>query len=176
MGELPQLIVVIGVSGAGKTTLANALGKRLNRPVVDADDLHPADNRRKMAAGIPLTDADRAPWMHAVCERLSAAAQARESLVLAHSGLRRHHRAALRTQGLSSAFILLDGSFEVLRARLHKRRGHFMASTLLRSQFQAFQGTDDEPDVIPIDPALSTDSQAAASLHALQHLTQGDPT
>ncbi|MEO0422958.1 MAG: gluconokinase, GntK/IdnK-type [Pseudomonadota bacterium] len=174
MAELPDLIVVIGVSGAGKTTLAIELAHRLQRPMLDADDLHPPENRRKLNAGIPLTDTDRAPWMRAVCARLAAAADAGEPLVLAHSGLRRHHRAALRMQGQSSAFVLLEGSFELLTARLEARQGHFMAASLLRSQFNAFQPTDGEPDVIPIDPALTTADQADACLHALHHLHEGN--
>ncbi|MEO0975194.1 MAG: gluconokinase, GntK/IdnK-type [Pseudomonadota bacterium] len=171
MAELPALIVVMGVSGAGKSTLARALGDRLRRPVVDADDLHPPANRRKMSEGVPLTDADRAPWMDAVCARL---ATADEPLVLAHSGLRREHRSALRTQGLSCAFFWLHGSFALLRARLADRRGHFMAPTLLRSQFDAFEATDDEGDVIPIDSTLPTPEQADACLAALAPLLRGD--
>ncbi|MEO1204020.1 MAG: gluconokinase, partial [Pseudomonadota bacterium] len=112
-------------------------------------------NRRKMAAGVALTAADRQPWMDAVCNRLRQLADIRANCVLAHSGLRRSDRRRLRNLGFRTAFLHLDADPELLAGRLAGRKGHFMPAGLLPSQFVALQPPYGEPDVFPIDVGVS---------------------
>ena len=122
----------MGVSGAGKTTVGIALAERLGLRFVDADDLHPAANVEKMAAGIPLTDADRWPWLAAVGDALAQADE--PGLVVACSSLKRSYRDAIRAQAADVAFVHLTAPLDVLRERIGHREGHFMPASLLDSQ------------------------------------------
>lgn len=120
-------IGVMGVCGAGKTTIGQALAARLGRPFVDADDFHPPANRAKLAAGVALGDLDRGPWLTALGRRLDAAPQ---PLVLACSAL----KASYRTMLGPFVWIWLTGDPLIIQARLQARRGHFMNPELLASQ------------------------------------------
>jgi gluconokinase len=148
---VPCLIVFMGVSGAGKSTLARALSETLCWRYVEADDFHSPENRRCMAAGQPLSDAQRAPWMSAICAELSELADAGDSCVLAHSAIRRAHRDQLRRCGLDTRFIHLTTAPELIEQRLAHRSGHFMPASLLHSQLEAFQSAKDEADVIELE-------------------------
>ena len=154
MSTAPVLFVCMGVSGSGKTTLAAAIAKRRRLAFVDADDDHSPANRKKMANGTPLTDADRGPWMDAVCRRLGAFARSERHCALAHSGLRRNDRQRLRELGFETVFLHLAADYRVLAERLAARKNHFMSPGLLRSQFAALQPPNGEPDVYRIDAAL----------------------
>lgn len=147
----PQLIVCMGVSASGKSTLARALADDLDWQYLDADDFHSESNRQKMACGEPLDDDDRAPWMQAITLHLKQRLCAGTHCVLAHSGLRRQHREQLRTSGFDVRFVFLDGHEKTIADRLRNRRGHYMPPTLLESQYAALQRPDDEPDVITLD-------------------------
>ncbi|MES2094461.1 MAG: gluconokinase [Actinomycetota bacterium] len=137
------LLVVMGVSGSGKTTVGIALAAALGVPFQDADDLHPAANVAKMAAGIALTDADRMPWLALVGAELAAAP---EGLVIACSALKRVYRQAILAAAPSTRFVFLDGSRELLESRVQHRRGHFMPASLLASQLAALEPlARDEP-------------------------------
>ena len=137
----------MGVSGAGKTTVAALLAQELGWEFLDADSFHSAANVSKMHAGIPLDDADRGPWLEALRREIEHAIQERRSLTLACSALKESYRQRL-TLGPEVRFVYLKGSFDVLRDRLAHRSGHFMTEKLLASQLHTLE----EPrDAIVVD-------------------------
>ncbi|MEJ3404822.1 gluconokinase, GntK/IdnK-type [Rathayibacter sp. YIM 133350] len=137
-----RTIIVMGVSGAGKSAVGSALSTHLGRRFVDADDLHPAANLAKMAQGHPLDDEDRWPWLDAVGE---AAVADRES-VIACSALRRRYRERLLAADPDAVFVVLDVAREDLESRVRERHHQFMPPSLLNSQLAAFEPLDsDEP-------------------------------
>ncbi|HMP95491.1 MAG TPA: gluconokinase [Kiritimatiellia bacterium] len=130
----PQQIVVMGVSGCGKSSVGRALATRLGWRYIEGDDFHPKANIDKMSAGIPLTDEDRWPWLDVLHTRLKDAAERGESVVLSCSALRQVYRNRL-TRGLSHArFVYLKGEREALLRNMNKRIGHFMKAGMLDSQ------------------------------------------
>jgi gluconokinase len=135
MGGHTGLYVIMGVCGSGKTTVGALLARALDIAFVDGDELHPPENVRRMAAGIPLTDDDRHGWLLAIAARLRAARRAGTGLVVSCSALKRRYRDLLRGDGAADVrFVLLSGSRELLAQRLAQRRGHFMPPALLDSQ------------------------------------------
>ena len=141
-------LVVMGVSGSGKSSVAAALAGALGWPYVDADDLHPAANKAKMSAGHPLDDADRAPWLLAVAAWIGQHEAAGVDALVACSALRRRYREVLRDGHPSVFFAYLAVDPDVLAERLANRRGHFMPAGLLGSQLEALEELDaDEPGV-----------------------------
>ena len=163
----PPLIVVMGVSGAGKSTIAALLAERLAIPFLDADDLHPLTNVDKMAAGVPLTDDDRWPWLARVGDALSAASAT--GLVIACSALRLAYRDAIRDRAPAARFVLLEGSRELLLGRLSQREGHFMPASLLDSQLATLETlTDDEAGVV-VDVAAEPEMIVEAITGRLSH-------
>lgn len=137
----------MGVSGSGKSTIGAALAHRLGLSFTDADALHPAENVAKMAAGIPLTDDDRWPWLARVGDALHEAGDSGH--VIACSALRRAYRDAIRAKAPDVEFVHLQGSSELLAARLGVRANHFMPATLLESQLATLEPfSDDETGVI----------------------------
>lgn len=133
---VPTTVVVMGVSGSGKSTVGSALAQRLGVPFADADDLHPPANVAKMAAGHPLDDFDRRPWLDAVGAWLAAHP---DGGVMSCSALKRAYRDQLRGHARGITFLLLDGTPEVIRRRQADRRGHFMPASLLSSQFATLE-------------------------------------
>jgi carbohydrate kinase (thermoresistant glucokinase family) len=130
-----SVIIVMGVSGCGKSTIGQLLADRLGYPFLDADELHPPGNVAKMAAGTPLTDADRQPWL----ELLNAKLRGQGDAVLACSALKESYRQIL-SKGLADCrFVHLHGSMELIRARLDKRQHRFMPASLLESQFATLE-------------------------------------
>ena len=160
----PPLIVVMGVSGAGKTTLGRALAGAVGWDFADADDFHPPENIAKMRAGVPLSDADRAPWLAALGEEAGRRAAAGRPLVLACSALKRTYRDTLRTCVPDARFVFLDGARETLAARLASRDGHFMPASLLDSQLAALEPPS---DALRRDLDRPTPAQVAAVRAAL---------
>lgn len=152
--DLPQLVICMGVSGSGKSTLAAALAARLGWPMLEADDFHSAANRAHMAAGRPLDDSQREPWIASICLALHTR---RGNCVLAYSGLRAQHRQRFRELGYRCTFLLLELGRDSLRQRLLQRRGHYMPATLLDSQFDALQLPVNEADVVRLDGNLAPD-------------------
>ena len=148
--QAPQLLVVMGVSGAGKSTVGEALAARLGLPYADADAFHPAANVAKMRAGVPLDDADRAPWLAAVGSWL---AERHEGAVVSCSALRRAYRDTLRGYGGSLAFVHLDGPAAVVTRRVAARAGHFMPASLVASQLATLEplGSDEAGLTVPLD-------------------------
>jgi gluconokinase len=135
-----MVIVLMGVSGSGKTTVGRLLAAGLGWPFADADDFHPPANVEKMRAGVPLTDADRGPWLAALRDRVDAAAAAGENLVLACSDLKHAYQEYLEHDFPRDVrYVYLHGSEELIRERLAARTGHFMNPALLGSQFEALE-------------------------------------
>lgn len=135
------LYIVMGVSGCGKTTIGSALAGALTLEFVEGDDYHPPENVRRMAAGIPLTDADRAGWLRALAERLTAARVAGAGLVMSCSALKRAYRDVLRAGARPDEvrFVFLEGNRALIGERLAERRGHYMPAALLDSQFATLE-------------------------------------
>jgi carbohydrate kinase (thermoresistant glucokinase family) len=133
---LPR-VVVMGVSGSGKSTIGALIAEALGVPFLDADSLHPRSNIEKMAAGHPLDDEDRWPWLAVVGRRLASAGEA--GAVIACSALRRAYREAIAAEAPDVVFVHLDGPAEVLGRRLEGRSGHFMPPSLLHSQLAALE-------------------------------------
>lgn len=148
----PRLVVCMGVSGCGKSTLAQALSKRLGWPMLEADDFHNEANRAQMAAGQPLTDAMREPWLASICSALRARGS---DCVLACSALRRAHRARLRAFGWQTRFLLLEINPDGARQRLQQRSGHFMPASLVDSQFETLEWPLGETDVSRLDARMA---------------------
>jgi len=130
-----MVIVVMGVSGAGKTTVGRALAETLGWPFYDGDDVHPPANIEKMRRGVPLTDADRRPWLEALRALIARQLQEGRPAVVACSALKRSYRDVLRRAGEGVRFVHLAAHYETIRRRLETRRGHFFDPKLLQSQF-----------------------------------------
>jgi gluconokinase len=138
-----MVVVLMGVSGSGKTTVGKALARELGWPFLDADDLHPAANVEKLRRGIPLTDEDRAPWLKEVATKIDAAAARGANLVLACSALKHSYREFLRHDHADVVYFCLCGPKEVIAERLSRRQGHFMNPGLLSSQFATLEADQD---------------------------------
>ena len=147
----PLAIVVMGVSGSGKTTIAQALAAHYRFRFLDADDYHSVAARAQMAAGQPLTDAMRLPWVELLSATLRDCVHAGQSVVLAFSGLRGTHRQLLRGSGVPMRFVFLHAAPHVIAARLSARAGHFMPPTLFDSQLQTLELPLDEADVVSVN-------------------------
>ncbi len=130
---------MFGVSGCGKSTVGHALAQRLGIQFFDADDFHPPANVAKMQSGTPLTDADRAPWLAALHAHLQQQLTAQQSLVLACSALKQRYRDQLQGKLNAVTFIYLEGTFDLILARVQARQNHFMPANLLQSQFDALE-------------------------------------
>jgi gluconokinase len=153
-------VVVMGVSGSGKSTVGALLARRLGADFLDADEFHPPENVAKMAAGVPLTDADRKPWL----ERLNAELRQRKNAVLACSALKESYRRTL-AQGIDCRFVHLRGTIELIRARMRARSHRYMPASLLESQFATLEPP---ADAIDVDIAESPERCVELVLAALQ--------
>jgi len=147
------ILVIMGVSGSGKTTIARPLAARLGWPFKEGDDLHPAANIAKMKAGVPLTDADRAPWLAAIAAWIDGQAAAGLPGVITCSALKRAYRARLTDGRPQVRLVFLRGSQTVIAARVARRTHHFMPASLLASQFADLEepAADEHPIVVDID-------------------------
>jgi gluconokinase len=135
------IILLMGVQGSGKTTVGRALASRLGWRFADADEFHTASNVAKMSAGIPLNDADRAPWLQALRAEIDRTVAAGSNLVLTSSALKERYRQQLLTDGV--ALVHLRGPQELIASRLREREGHFAKSNLLASQFAELEEPHD---------------------------------
>lgn len=170
---MPPLIVVMGVSGSGKSTVGAALAQRLRIPFVDADDLHPVANIAKMTAGQALTDDDRHPWLEAIGAWL--APRAEKGGVVSCSALRLAYRDQLRRHAPTLELLHLDGTLEVIAARQASRPGHFMPASLLDSQFATLEPltADERGFVVSVDqPVDAIVQQYVDRCSGDQHQTQ----
>jgi gluconokinase len=154
------VVIVMGVAGSGKTTIASELARTLGWEFLDADSLHSPANVAKMHAGIPLDDADRAPWLQALRREIERSLAGTRSLALACSALKQSYREQLLVSP-DVKLVYLRGTFEVLRQRLEQRKGHFMPEQLLASQLETLE----EPaDAITVDVQHSVDEMIAEIL------------
>ncbi|MFF0634278.1 gluconokinase [Nocardia sp. NPDC004151] len=169
----PHIAVVMGVAGSGKSTVASIVARTLDWDLLEGDDLHPPANRAKMAAGQPLTDADRRPWLAAVAEWMSEEFAAGRSGVVACSALKRSYRDILRASRIGHpdadlTFVHLTGARAVLRARLLARTDHFMPPDLLTSQLETLEPPDPDERVVTLEIDRPPAEVADAALAALR--------
>ncbi len=151
LSQARKLVVVMGVSGCGKSTVASALSEELGLPMIEADDYHSPQAKQQMASGVPLTDTQRLPWIRRLQTAIAGHSEDNTTaLVLAFSGLRAEHRQALRDVTDQCLFLHLTGPLRCIADRLAWRSGHFMPANLLDSQFAALQSTATEYDVVKI--------------------------
>jgi gluconokinase len=158
------VVIVMGVSGAGKTTVGRRLAAALGWRFRDADELHPPENIAKMAAGIPLTDEDRWPWLARLRELLQSALESGEDLVLACSALKRAYREALTVEPARERWVYLRASRELIARRLAARPGHFMSPTLLDSQLATLEVPE---EALTVDTSADPDTVVATILEGL---------
>ena len=145
------VFVVMGVSGCGKTTVGKALAAQLDCPFYDGDDFHPPQNVAKMASGIPLDDVDRHPWLARLHDLLAGHVVRGETAVLACSALKKKYRNQLQVNN-QTCFIFLQGSFDLIWARMQTRKDHYMKAEMLQSQFDTLESPGpDEALTIEID-------------------------
>src|SRR5476651_390309 len=154
--ENPCALVVMGVSGSGKSTIADKLAERLGWTYEDGDKFHPASNVAKMSAGHPLTDEDRWPWLQAIADEIDRVCEAGERAVIACSALKRAYRDILVHGRSDVRMVYLNGSQELIASRLAQRKGHFMPPGLLASQFKTLEPPDESehPVTVSIDGSV----------------------
>lgn len=146
----PRMLVLMGVSGCGKTTVGEMLAECLGWRFLEGDSLHPPANVEKMRAGIPLEDADRLPWLHAIAARMDIWRGQEASGVVACSALKRSYRDILIGSHNDVGLVHLHGARELIAARLAARAGHFMPPTLLESQFRALEIPGSEENAVSV--------------------------
>ena len=160
-------IIVMGVSGSGKSTIGALLAEALGWPFADADGFHPAANVAKMASGQPLTDEDRWPWLDAIAAHIEAARAAGQPVVVACSALRRAYRDRLRAGHKDLVFLHLAGEAGLIAGRQAARQGHFMPPSLMASQFATLEDPAAEADAVTVSVQASPHEVVAAALGQL---------
>jgi len=154
--ETPCALIVMGVSGSGKSTIADKLAERLGWTFEDGDRFHPASNVAKMSAGHPLTDEDRWPWLRAIADEIDRVCRAGEHAVIACSALKRAYRDVLVHGRNDVRIVFLSGTQPLIAGRLAARKGHFMPPGLLDSQFRTLEPpqADEQPLTVSIDASV----------------------
>jgi len=145
-----MIVIVFGVSGAGKTTIGKLLAQELGWRFYEADDFHSQANINKMLRGIPLTDEDRSPWLESLRQVIECSLKAGENAVLACSAFKRTYRERLRVSN-EAKFVFLRGDYALIEKQLRQRGGHFMSPELLRSQFADLEEPKPDEDVVTIE-------------------------
>lgn len=168
----PLTIIVMGVSGCGKSTVASLIAdglavRGLSVHNKDADELHPASNIDKMSAGIPLTDADRQPWLETLVDYARQHARQHGICVMACSALKRCYRSTISSAG-NVVYVYLHGSKNLIASRMHKRTGHFMPESMLNSQFATLEDPRDEPQVVTVSIEPTPDIIASNAISLLE--------
>ena len=163
--------IFMGVSGSGKTSVAERIADRLELPFAEADVFHPEANIGKMSAGMPLTDEDRWPWLRELADWIAAHEELGESTVMACSALKRTYRDVLRAGAPGVHFLHMHGPQEVIWERIAAREGHFMPPALLRSQLEALQRLDPDEAGLELDVRGDLDVLGAEALaYVSEHL------
>jgi gluconokinase len=150
-----MVIVLMGVTGCGKTTVGKMLAKELGWLFYDADDFHPEENVEKMKNGIPLNDEDRVPWLQTLANLIHSGYENQRNMILACSALKKRYRSVLHHDLHPVKFVYLKGEMDLIRERLEARKGHYMNPVLLKSQFDALEepGSDEPAVAVDISPA-----------------------
>jgi len=161
-----ELIVVMGVAGCGKSSVAHELAARAGIPMIEGDEHHPPANKAKMSAGIPLDDDDREPWLRALAQRSAELLADGTPVVLTCSALKRRYRDLLRTAAPQVLFVHLTGDPAVIAHRMAARTGHFMPTTLLASQLADLEPLAADERGIVVDVGGSIAEQVAAVLRS----------
>ncbi|MFD4917071.1 gluconokinase [Streptomyces virginiae] len=164
-----RVMVVMGVAGTGKTTVGQLLAEALGVPYAEGDAFHPAANVAKMSAGIPLDDTDRRPWLDAIGEWIRNSADRRGG-VIAASSLKRAYRDRLRAAAPGAVFVHLAGERPLIEKRMAARKGHFMPTTLLDSQFATLEPLQDDELGVVVDVSGSPEDITERALAALRRL------
>jgi gluconokinase len=162
-----MIVIIMGVTGVGKTTVGRLLAQSTGWPLYDADDYHSSANVEKMRAGIPLTDEDRWPWLDRLNAQLCAAHARGESAILACSALKERYRDRLQ-QGLQGVrWVYLKGDIDLIQSRLQQRKGHYMNPALLQSQFDALEPPRDAVIIDVGDEPVALAQRVLAALGKL---------
>ncbi|AHG48375.1 gluconokinase (plasmid) [Rhizobium leguminosarum bv. trifolii CB782] len=165
----PLAVIVMGVSGCGKSSVGERIAAQNGMPFLEGDQLHPAANVEKMAKGIPLTDDDRLPWLDRIGAEIRVAQKTSQGLVISCSALKRNYRDRLRqAAGGRLAFVFLEGSRDLLLSRMQARQGHFMPASLLDSQLQTLEPPTGEPGVVTVAIDGALDDMVALACEGLR--------
>ncbi len=170
----PIILVVMGVSGSGKSTIAAQLAQHLGWDFAEGDLMHPQTNIDKMSAGVPLTDVDRRHWLEQVAQWAESQLDAGTSGVITCSALKRSYRQIIGRRGSGVLFIYLSGTFAELSSRLTAREGHFMPMSLLKSQFDALEEPGPDEPALTVDVAPSPEVVTQQIIDALGSTPQRD--
>lgn len=164
------VFILMGVSGSGKSVVANRVAHELQTAFLDGDFLHPRANIQKMAEGHPLNDEDRQPWLQAINDAAFAMQRTQEISLIVCSSLKKKYRDILRQGNSNLKFIYLQGDFDTIESRLKARKGHFFKPAMLVTQFETLEEPgDEESDVIKVDIRQSVDEVVAATVAAIKH-------
>lgn len=169
--ERPHAIIVMGVSGCGKSSVGEKLAAALHLAFIEGDALHPTANVEKMSKGIPLTDEDRMPWLDRIGKDIRASLEKSEGIIVSCSALKRIYRDRLRAAaGGNLFFVYLEGSKALLTKRMGERKGHFMPVSLLESQLATLEVPTGEQGVVTVDIDDTVEGIAATALNGLAAL------
>lgn len=161
-------MIVMGVSGCGKSTVGQMLAARLDLVFIDGDDLHPKSNKDKMAAGHPLDDSDRGPWLETIGNKLAESVARGVPAIIACSALKRTYRDLLRSLAPSTLFVHLTGTPELIQHRLDERSHEYMPPTLLASQLSTLEAITSDEAAIEVNVELTPDEIVQTVAHQLQ--------
>jgi gluconokinase len=164
------IVIIFGVSGAGKTTVGKLLARQLGWRFIEADDFHPEANVEKMRSGHPLTDEDRSPWLERLQQQIEQLLSARENAVLACSALKRAYRDRLHVND-EVKFVFLRGNYALIEKELRSRHGHFMDANLLQSQFDDLEEPQPDENVLTIELG-GTPKEIVEEIEAKLHLAR----
>ncbi|QPB42904.1 gluconokinase [Rodentibacter haemolyticus] len=167
--RIGKSFILMGVSSTGKTSVGTEIAHRLGIKLIDGDDLHPRANIIKMAEGQPLDDEDRAPWLERIRDAAFSLERKSESGIIICSALKKKYRDVIRDGNEQVKFLFLTGSFQLVLERMKQRKGHYMKTDMLKSQFDTLEVPGaDEPDVLHIDIAGSFEDVVARCISALE--------
>lgn len=161
-------IIVMGVSGSGKSSVGEKIAQMIGAKFIDGDDLHPRANIQKMAGGNPLNDDDRAPWLERIRDAAYSLEHKNEVGVIVCSALKRQYRDQIRDGNSTVRFLFLDGDYDLILERIKARKGHFMKESMLKSQFDTLERPEGEVGVIRIDIDCCFDEVVERAVHALE--------
>lgn len=165
-------IIVMGVCASGKSTIGEKIAQRLGAKFIDGDDLHPKANIQKMSRGEPLNDDDRKPWLERIRDAAFSLESKNEQGIIVCSALKKSYRDQIRDGNQNVTFLFLDGSFDLIMSRMTARKGHFMKSNMVESQFNTLERPDNEDQVAVVDIDTDIDTIVKHSILALNYLKE----